>query len=183
MKKVIVLYGPLGVGKLTVAKELSKETNFKVFHSHLLSDMLSEFFNTGTRDLADSFRDLWLYLFKGLLKSNNKGVIITLVYGVQTFKGKEDNTFFFQIKKIGEENKAKVIFVKLECSNEELKKRVQSNDRKKYKKVTDVSVLENIRRKYKVDEKAPFVESIVVNTTNLISKQTVKKIIKSLKII
>jgi|GEM_PF-3574071 len=35
---VIVLYGPMAVGKLTVAQKLSKKLKMKLSHNHLLNN-------------------------------------------------------------------------------------------------------------------------------------------------
>ncbi len=181
MEKVILLYGPPGVGKLTVAREISKKTNFRVFHNHLISDMIGEFFESGTKEFSDKFFYLWTYFFKELLKSDNEGIIITLVYGLQTLEGKRDEEFFLRIKEEVEKNGTKVFFVKLECSNEEIKKRVIAKSRKKYKKLTSVSALEDIRKKYNIDGEVPFTESIVIDTTSLSAKKTAEKIIEKTK--
>ncbi len=181
MKKVILLYGPPGVGKLTVAREISKKTNFKVFHNHLISDLISEFFEPGTEDFSDKFFFLWTYFFKELLKSDNEGIIITLVYGLQTLEGEKDDKLFLKIKEEGEGSGAEVLFVKLECSQEEIRKRVTSKSRKKYKKLTSVSALENIRKKYNIDGEVPFAKSIVINTTDLSAKETAEKVIKKMQ--
>ncbi|MFH1209967.1 MAG: shikimate kinase, partial [archaeon] len=42
--KLIYIYGPPAVGKLTVTKELAKLTNFKIFHAHLTADYVSSVF-------------------------------------------------------------------------------------------------------------------------------------------
>ena len=41
--KLIVIYGPPAAGKLTVAKELSKLTGFKVLHNHITIDLIDHF--------------------------------------------------------------------------------------------------------------------------------------------
>lgn len=38
--KLVLLHGPPAVGKLTVAKELSKLTGIPLFHNHLTRDMV-----------------------------------------------------------------------------------------------------------------------------------------------
>ncbi len=177
MRKIIVLYGPPGVGKLTVAKELSKKTKFKIFHNHLVSDLLSNFFDFGTEEFAEKFSYLWTYLFKEILKNKDEGLIITLVYGLQTLEGKNDKDFFLKIKNKGEKNESEVFFVKLECSEEEIKKRIVSKSRKKYKKLTSPFALEKIRKKYNIDNKVPFLESIVIDTTKMNPSQVAKKIL------
>ena len=113
-RNVIILYGPPGVGKLTVAKEFIEIIqNFKLFHVHLLADLLSSLFKTGTKEFADSFTDLWLFLFKKVLLTNIDGLVVTLIYGVQTLEGKKDDEFFSQIIKVAEEVDANIFFIKI----------------------------------------------------------------------
>ena len=43
--KLILIYGPPGVGKLSVAKELKQLTGFPVLHNHLVADLIWSIFN------------------------------------------------------------------------------------------------------------------------------------------
>jgi len=42
--RLVYLYGPPGVGKLTVARELVALTGFKLFHNHLTVDLVRSLF-------------------------------------------------------------------------------------------------------------------------------------------
>ncbi|GJM72894.1 hypothetical protein HMSSN036_51100 [Paenibacillus macerans] len=46
--KLIVLFGPQAVGKMTVGQELAKITGLKLFHNHMTIDLVSHFFDYGT---------------------------------------------------------------------------------------------------------------------------------------
>jgi broad-specificity NMP kinase len=46
--KLIFIYGAPAVGKLTVANEIARQTNFKVFHNHLSIDCIEPIFDFGT---------------------------------------------------------------------------------------------------------------------------------------
>jgi replication-associated recombination protein RarA len=48
---LIFLYGPPGVGKLTVAQELAGMTGYKLFHNHLTVDLVYAVFDFGTSRL------------------------------------------------------------------------------------------------------------------------------------
>ena len=78
--KLVFIYGPPAVGKLTVAKELLKLTGFKVFHNHLTIDLVKSIFEWGEGpfwELVDRFR---LELVKAATEANIPGVIFTFVY-------------------------------------------------------------------------------------------------------
>ena len=46
--KLLLLYGPPAVGKLTIAKALARLTAFQVFHAHLTVDLVTAIFPRGT---------------------------------------------------------------------------------------------------------------------------------------
>lgn len=46
--QLVFLYGPPGVGKLTVARDLAGLTNFKVFHNHLTISLALSVFPFGS---------------------------------------------------------------------------------------------------------------------------------------
>ena len=50
--KLIFLYGLPATGKLTVAHELAAITGFKVFHNHLVVDVLLTVFDFGSPDFV-----------------------------------------------------------------------------------------------------------------------------------
>ncbi len=54
----VLLYGPPAVGKLTVANELAKLTDFKVFHNHLSIDLVEAVFPEAHRLLAELSKPL-----------------------------------------------------------------------------------------------------------------------------
>jgi tRNA uridine 5-carbamoylmethylation protein Kti12 len=57
--RLIFIYGPPAVGKLTVTTELAKVTGFKLFHNHVSIQFVQSIFEFGTRQfwkLTDKFR-------------------------------------------------------------------------------------------------------------------------------
>lgn len=68
--KLIFLYGPPAVGKLTIAKILQKKTGYTLLHNHLLQNPITEVFsfeNPANRLLVREFR---LRMFAEAVKSN-----------------------------------------------------------------------------------------------------------------
>src|SRR5713226_8691294 len=45
---LVCLIGPPAVGKMTVGQELCRRTGFKLFHGHVVSDVLTPYFAFGT---------------------------------------------------------------------------------------------------------------------------------------
>jgi len=181
MKKVIVLYGPPGVGKFTVGKELVKLTNYKLFHIHLLADLIHSVFNYGTREFSDTFTDIYIRFFKKIIKSSIQGIILTLVYGVITYKGEADEKFIKDIIKYTKQNKANIYFIKLNCHEEDLYKRIRGLSRKKFDKIKRPNKLKQLLRNYPIINKnIPFIKSFFINTSNKSPYQIAKEILKLL---
>ena len=42
--KLVIIFGPHAVGKMTVGQELSLITNLKLFHNHMTIDIVSDLF-------------------------------------------------------------------------------------------------------------------------------------------
>jgi replication-associated recombination protein RarA len=56
--KLVILFGPAAVGKMTVEHELAKATRLKLFHNHMTIDLLLNFFEYGTNEFS---RLDWLF--------------------------------------------------------------------------------------------------------------------------
>jgi len=179
--KLILIYGPPAVGKLTIAKEVAKKTGFKLFHNHLTIDLVCSVFPFGTVQFAELLEMIRLMVIEEVAKSDID-FIFTLVYGAETFKRFRDDDFINSIIETVEKHKGEVCFVKLTCSKKEQFKRLGEESRKVYTKLTDPKVLEEIEKEFKLDEKIPFVKSLVIDTTELLPNESADKIIKSLKL-
>lgn len=70
--RLVVIFGPQAVGKMTVGQELEKLTGLKLFHNHMTIDLVSNFFDYGTesgRRLVELFRR---EIFEEVAKSEMK---------------------------------------------------------------------------------------------------------------
>jgi len=159
--KLIVIYGPPASGKLTVAKELSKITGFKLFHNHLVNDALSSVMEFNTKSYWKRNKKLKIDLIKVAHKEGTKGLIFTMVY-----VGKEAS-FVRRFKNYLEKNGSKVYFVKLECGEKELFKRVKQESRKQFKKLRSIKALRKYMKKYDVYAPLPLEKQFVIDNTKL----------------
>ena len=169
---VIIIYGPPGVGKFTVAEKLSKITGYKLIHIHSIYDFLENIFSREKFEVSFKIlNNIYLELLEESAKLNFQGVIFT--YGEIT-----GNNFDFlrKLKKILDKYDSKLRSVQLTCDNKELKKRVVAESRKKFNKTHTVKELEyllSIR-----DFKSTFsdIETITINNTKLSPSKVVQKI-------
>ena len=75
--KLVIIFGPQAVGKMTVGHELEKITDLKLFHNHMTIEFVAPFFSYGTetgKRLVKHFRN---EIFKEVAASDLKGLIFT----------------------------------------------------------------------------------------------------------
>jgi len=119
--KLVIIFGPQAVGKMTVGQELEKITGLKLFHNHMSIDFVSNFFSYGTKEgqrLVVLFRD---EIFKAVAKSDLDGLIFTFVWG---FDHQSEWDYIENICKIFEDEGGTVYFVELET---DLQTRIERN--------------------------------------------------------
>ena len=169
----VFIYGPPAVGKLTIAKELSKLTGYKLFHNHLTVDLVTSIFpfdSDQLRRLSGKFR---LEIFEEAAKAHIEGLIFTMVYGPEA-----DGEFIEKVVNIVEGNKGKVLFVRLFADIQTLKKRVTEESRKSFNKTTSPEVLQEVVDKFKVFEAVQNHESLSLDTSTLTPIESAKEIIQ-----
>lgn len=169
--KIVFIYGPPAAGKLTVAEELVKLTNYKLYHNHLSADLLLSVLKFCSKEhlhLTDLFR---LEILKAAAKQKVNGMIITSCYAHQLDKNSVNDLI-----KLAKKIKAEINFVYLRPENEELFRRVSGESRKRYKKLKDVQKLKASLKKWDFPP-IPFTENLLINNTHIPAKK-VAQIIK-----
>ncbi|NDI33931.1 AAA family ATPase [Chengkuizengella sediminis] len=114
--KLVLLFGPQAVGKMTIGHELEKITDLKLFHNHMTIDLVQPFFDFGTesfRKLVNLFRN---EMFIEFTKSDHYGMIFTYVWA---FDSQSDWDFVNYVCSIFESNGGEIYFVELEAEIEE----------------------------------------------------------------
>lgn len=78
--KLVIIFGPHAVGKMTVGQELAKRTGLKLFHNHMTIEVVSDLFENipGERGrLTNLFRK---EIFESYSKSDEYGMIFTYMW-------------------------------------------------------------------------------------------------------
>ncbi|MEF3307690.1 AAA family ATPase [Paenibacillus sp. GYB004] len=124
--KLIVIFGPQAVGKMTVGQELAKQTGLKLFHNHMTIDLVSNFFSYGStagKRLVGLFRQ---EIFEEVAKSDLPGLIFTYVWALDM---QADWNYVQKISGIFESKGGVVYYVELEADVEERLERNKSPNR------------------------------------------------------
>ena len=176
--KLVFVYGPPAVGKLTVAQELAKLTGYRLFHSHLTVDMVESLFPRTTPQYRPILRKYRLYLVEEAAKAK-VNFIMTFAY-----YSKEPGTIAWvrSLTRVVKKHGGQVCFVRLICEYKELAKRVKHPSRAKFGKIKTLSLLnERIVNAGGVSE-VPGVHSFTLDNTKLSAKKTAHLIKKHFKL-
>lgn len=169
--KLIFLYGSPAVGKLTVANEIAKRTDFKVFHNHLSIDCITPVFEFG----SPPFERL-IELIRSEVVAEAARAGQDLIYTYCYARGLDDPHIEL-ITRAAEDNGAGVHFVLLVCEKNALRKRVLGESRKQYGKVTNVAMMDRFFEQYELFEPVPGRDSLVIDNTNLLPERVAEQII------
>jgi len=175
--KLIFLYGPPATGKLTVAKELHKQTGYKLFHNMLTVDLALSVLDWNDKNFGDLTTTYRLETFKEAAKAKVEGIVFTFAY-----VPKLDDPFVKKVIKRVEGDGGKVLFVQLCTKKEELMERVDSKSRVKLKKLIDKSVLKSSLERRDLYIKIPFAENYSIDNSKISPKKVAQMIKKHYKI-
>jgi cytidylate kinase len=169
--KLVILYGPPAVGKLTVAKELANKTGFKLFHNHLSVDLVTAIFPYGSDIFWNLLRKIRTQMIEAAVKENID-VVFTFV-----FAAGEDEDLIKSYMKIVEQVGSEVYLVQLKTTTDELHKRVESESRKVYKKIASAEGLKKYMKQYNLLSPIPDRDSLIIDNTNLTPKEVADQVI------
>src|SRR5580658_6020327 len=139
--KLIFIYGLPATGKLTVAQELIAITGYKLFHNHLVVDLLLTVFEFGSPEFVALREEMWLSVFEQACRSQLPGLIFTFAPEATVRPA-----FIANTQSTIEAAGGEVDFIELSCPIPELKRRMGSLSRLQYKKLTSVPLFEQLHR-------------------------------------
>lgn len=120
--KLIVLFGPPAVGKMTVGYELEKITGLRLFHNHMTIDLVLRFFDFGTPQFGRLVNGFRRRIFEEVAASDLPGLIFTYVWALDD---PGDKAFIDETCEIFRLHGAQVYFVELAAN---LDVRLQRNE-------------------------------------------------------
>src|ERR1700678_737090 len=137
--KLIFIYSLPATGKLTVAVELAAMTGYKLFHNHLVVDLLMSVFDFGSPSFVELREDIWLSVFEQACRNRLPGLIFTFAP-----EGTVRPGFIDEVKSRVAREGGEVDFFELVCPLAELKRRMGSPSRLAYQKLSSVSLFEQL---------------------------------------
>lgn len=108
--KLVIIFGPHAVGKMTVGQELAKITGLKLFHNHMTIDIVSDLFANIPAQrsrLTNLFRK---EIFEAYAQSDEYGMIFTFMWALDS---KADWDYIAFVEDIFKKQGAQIYFVEL----------------------------------------------------------------------
>lgn len=138
--KLLLLYGPPAVGKLTVARELAARTGWRLFHNHLTVDLALAIYDFGTPGFIALREEIWLTVIRRALADGLPGLIFTF-NPENSVPQRFIDALFAEISAAGSE----IIAIELTAGEAELERRIDSASRRTMKKLVEPSLYRELR--------------------------------------
>jgi hypothetical protein len=166
--RIIVLCGLPGVGKLTVAKGLSRLRGYRVFHNHLVFDAVEALFPFGSAAFVELRERLWLELLSRAVRERVGDIIFTIA-GDQALH----SNFLVRLVSALSHLDARVCCIELVCSTAELEQRIASADRSQFGKVNSIERFRQLNSTGAFPRLTMPPEAITVDTSGLSVEESV----------
>ena len=89
-KKLVIIFGPPAVGKMTVGYELSQLTGLALFHNHMTIDLVLPFFTWGETPFHRLVHEFRQRIFEEMAASDKPGMIFTYVWALDIAGDKDE---------------------------------------------------------------------------------------------
>ncbi|MDP5215580.1 AAA family ATPase [Pseudoalteromonas tunicata] len=160
--KFVMVYGPSGIGKESVARELAKRNGWHLFPQHLAFDIACAVVGFGNNGFEKYQRKICLDAFRALIEKNVSGVVFTFCYVYPA-----SNYFIDGLFELLKEYEIEADFVRLSCDFDEHVRRVTSEKRKNTNKIQSKEYLEDYLSRFDFSVDIAEVETFHLNSTEL----------------
>ena len=171
--RAVFLYGPPGVGKLTIGRALAGLTGFKLVHNHLSVNLAVALFPFGSKPWTRLLRRVRREVFDA---ASSEGVDL-IVTGVYSGTAEVTNAWHTMLEPI-EASGGTVLWVRLTCDIPELLSRVQEQSRSIYGKITDPQFLVDRMAREDLFPTIPFQPHISIDVTDAQPEDAARHIVE-----
>ncbi|HEX8721012.1 MAG TPA: AAA family ATPase [Pyrinomonadaceae bacterium] len=154
---LVFIYGPPGVGKLSVARELARLTGYKLFHNHVSIACATSVFDFGTEPFGRVVSAIRMTVFEEAARAG-VSLVFTFVYAHPT-----DAAYVGRACAIVEAHGGRALFVKLVCDREELERRLPRPEREG--KLRSLDTLRALFESHDLFSAVPGRESLEIDNT------------------
>ena len=160
------------MGKFTVAKELAKLTNFKIFHNHSVKDQVWNFFERGTLSDHKLSEEITFLIFKQIAE-DRLSVILTNTHSADFVSktGLTNMGLYKKINQIVKKRGGEVFHIQLIAEPRIILKRTVHPGRKTYKKLVDHNVMKQVLKEKDWFSPAKLKNNLIINNTKLAPKK------------
>jgi chloramphenicol 3-O-phosphotransferase len=167
--RLIFLYGPPAVGKLTVARAIAERRDVRVLHNHVTFDPVAEVLPPGTSTF-------WATLDKVRVELVTAAACegIDLVYTFVFAPG--DERHVDDVVSAYESAGGSVVFVQLVAPPDELRRRVCDVSRAAHNKIRDAASLDDVLREHDVYAPIPGRDSLTIDVAAISPEEAASRI-------
>jgi len=158
---LVFIYGPPGVGKLSVATEIARATGYRLFHNHVSITCAETVFDFGTKPfwrVVGGIRDMVLEE----AAANQVSLIFTFVYSHP-----QDAEHVERMCGLVEAQGGHALLVRLACTREELERRLPQPGRVEAGKLASLETLRGLLETHDLFSPVPGRESLEIDNTRL----------------
>ena len=170
--ELYLIYGLPGVGKLAVARELSRlRPGYKLFHIHMLADMLEPLFGFDGRGFIELRDRIWPMVIEQAVSDGLPGLIATFV-----FERSLPESMVPDVRDHVVASGGAVRFVHLVCNRDENERRLASPERARFKKMTSPDTFNDILESGHFMIPTGLGDTLTLDTTHLTAAQAANHI-------
>ena len=137
---LVFIHGPAAAGKLTVGRELSRMTGFRLFHNHLTVDAVTAVFDFGTEPFVRLREHIWLSMFREA--AHHTASLIFTFTPERTVRA----SFIQDTLDVVESAGGRVLFVQLACPLDELERRIVYASRREFGKLRSLQLFRELNQ-------------------------------------
>ncbi len=181
---IIHLIGFPGVGKLTIAREIAAQSNFRLIDNHTINNPVFSAVRTDGKtklpdeiwDKTDQIRQIVLDTIKEIAPAEFNYVFTNVALN----EDEDDRSEFAKVAALAADRGGHYVPVHLHCDPEENKKRIDSEERNKAWKTTDPNVVDKYSSNFTLLETGS-PNQFAIDVTNLDPKETAALILDNVK--